>query len=212
MASEILQSSRRGFVKQGLGVGLGLAGAAAGGEGVAKALAGYQPKSLTGAELAVVNALMARLIPADPAAGGAAEAGAHIYLDRALAAHHAKHLDAYRSALAELEGLAKGERHAGIAAMPAAALDALITRMEKGELTGSKLDDGGKTFFNLVRRHTIEGFLSDPAYGGNRDFLGWQTIGYHGVQLWYPAEAQALNGKDERPQRSIADYGGGPKA
>ena len=199
MTAETFDSSRRGFVKQGLGLGL----AAAGGEAMARTLVGYQPASLTGPEFASVKALMARLIPADSASGGAVEAGAHVFLDRALATFHARHLPTYRAALAELDGLA---------VMPAAALDALIARMERGELTGAKLADGGRAFFNLIRRHTIEGFLSDPMYGGNHDFLGWKLIGYHGVQLWYSDESQQLNGDDVRPQRSIADYGGKPLA
>jgi hypothetical protein len=195
-----VRCDRRDFVKQGLGFGLA---STAGGEAVAKALAGYQPKTLTGPELAAVKALMARLIPPDPASGGAVEAGAHVFLDRALSTFHARHLPAYRTGLAELGGLA---------AMPAAALDALIGRMEKGELTGTKLADGGRAFFNLLRRHTLEGFLSDPMYGGNQDFIGWKLIGFHGVQLWFSAEDQQLNARDDRPQRSVADYGGKPLA
>lgn len=200
MGGEGLKSSRRAFVKQGLGLSLA---ATAGGEAVAKALAGYQPKSLTAAELASVKAIMARLIPADAASGGAVEAGAHVFLDRALASFHAKHLPTYRAALAEL---------GGVAAMPTAALDALIAKLEKGELTGTTLADGGKAFFNLLRRHTLEGFLSDPMYGGNQDFIGWKLIGFHGVQVWFSAEDQQLNGKDDRPQRSVADFGGKPVA
>jgi hypothetical protein len=209
MASEMLETSRRGFVKRGLGIGLvgGL-----GGDAMAKALAGYQPTALSQAEMASVRALMGRLIPADSEAGGAVEAGAHVYLDRALAGFHAHYLPVYRTALAELDLVARADGHAGVAAMPPAALDALIARMEKGEVAGGKLADGGKAFFNLIRRHAIEGFLSDPMYGGNQDFLGWKVIGFHGVQVWYPAEAQALNGRDDRPQRSIADYGGSPMA
>lgn len=202
MASERFDRSRRGFVKQGLGLGLALAGNSS---AMAKAVAGFQPTTFSPAELATVKALMARLIPADSEQGGAVEAGAHVYLDRALAGFHAKYLPVYRNALAALGRL-------GVAAMPAATLDALITRMEKGEEAGGALAGGGKPFFDLIRRHTIEGFLSDPMYGGNQDFLGWKVIGFHGVQVWYPAEAQALNGHDARPQRSIADYGGSPMA
>jgi gluconate 2-dehydrogenase gamma chain len=202
MTTDMFESSRRGFVKQGLGLGLGLAGS---GGAMAKAIAGFQPSTLSVAELASVKALMARIIPADSEHGGAVEAGAHVYLDRALAGFHARHLPVYRRALAELGQL-------GVAAMQPAALDALIGRMEQGALAGTRLADGGKAFFNLIRRHTIEGFLSDPIYGGNQDFLGWQVIGFHGVQVWYPAEAQALNGRETRPQRSIADYGGSPMA
>jgi hypothetical protein len=47
-------------------------------------------------------------------------------------------------------------------------------------------------------------------YGGNKDFLGWRVIGYNGVQLIYTAEAQQLNGRDDREQRSIATFGGHP--
>ena len=195
-----MKSSRRSFVKQGLGLGLAVT---AGSGGVAKALAGYQPKCLTGPEITAVKALMARLIPADSASGGAVEAGAHVFLDRALAAFHARHLPTYRAALAEI---------GDVAAMPAAALDTMISSMEKGELTGTTIADGGKAFFNLIRRHTLEGFLSDPIYGGNQDFLGWKLIGFHGVQVWFSAENQQLNGEDDRPQRSIADFGGAPVA
>jgi gluconate 2-dehydrogenase gamma chain len=33
-------------------------------------------------------------------------------------------------------------------------------------------------FFELVRRSVIEGFLSDPVYGGNHVKAGWNWIGY----------------------------------
>jgi hypothetical protein len=49
-------------------------------------------------------------------------------------------------------------------------------------------------------------------YGGNQDFIGWKLIGFHGVQLWFSAEDQQLNARDDRPQRSVADYGGKPLA
>jgi gluconate 2-dehydrogenase gamma chain len=35
-------------------------------------------------------------------------------------------------------------------------------------------------FFNLLVTHTRQGFLSDPVYGGNRDQVGWQVIGFPG--------------------------------
>ncbi len=28
--------------------------------------------------------------------------------------------------------------------------------------------------------HTIIGFLADPKYGGNRDYVGWKLLGYPG--------------------------------
>jgi gluconate 2-dehydrogenase gamma chain len=35
-------------------------------------------------------------------------------------------------------------------------------------------------FFNLLVTHTRQGFLADPVYGGNKDQLGWQVIGFPG--------------------------------
>lgn len=204
----LFKYSRRSFAKHGLG--LGLAASLASSEGLADVLAGYQPKTFTPHELATVKALMSRLIPADGKTGGAVEACAYIYLDQALGTYHARHVDTYRSGLQELDRLAQQERAAGFAALAPANMDEFITRMEKGALLGGKFPDGGIAFFNLLRKHTLEGFLSDPMYGGNRDFLGWQVIGYNGVQLIYPDATQQLNGHDAREQRSIAAFGGSP--
>lgn len=35
-------------------------------------------------------------------------------------------------------------------------------------------------FFPLLALHTRQGFYSDPIYGGNRDQVGWQLIGFDG--------------------------------
>lgn len=35
-------------------------------------------------------------------------------------------------------------------------------------------------FFNLLVTHTRQGFLADPIYGGNKDQIGWQVIGFPG--------------------------------
>jgi gluconate 2-dehydrogenase gamma chain len=35
-------------------------------------------------------------------------------------------------------------------------------------------------FFPLLVTHTRQGFLADPIYGGNRDHIGWQVIGFPG--------------------------------
>jgi gluconate 2-dehydrogenase gamma chain len=35
-------------------------------------------------------------------------------------------------------------------------------------------------FFKLLVTHTRQGFLADPIYGGNRDRVGWQVIGFPG--------------------------------
>ena len=35
-------------------------------------------------------------------------------------------------------------------------------------------------FMSLLVMHTRQGFYADPIYGGNRDRIGWQVIGFPG--------------------------------
>ena len=46
-------------------------------------------------------------------------------------------------------------------------------------------------FFPLLVRHTRQGFLADPVYGGNRDRVGWDVIGFPGPR----SMAEALAGR-----------------
>ncbi len=43
--------------------------------------------------------------------------------------------------------------------------------------TSAEIDLG---FVPLLALHTRQGFYSDPVYGGNRDHVGWQVIGFPG--------------------------------
>jgi gluconate 2-dehydrogenase gamma chain len=35
-------------------------------------------------------------------------------------------------------------------------------------------------FFSMFRQNVLEGMLADPAYGGNRDMVGWKWVGFPG--------------------------------
>jgi gluconate 2-dehydrogenase gamma chain len=44
-------------------------------------------------------------------------------------------------------------------------------------------------FFSTVLGDTYDGMFADPVYGGNRDYAGWNLIGYPGAQrAWTPRE------------------------
>jgi gluconate 2-dehydrogenase gamma chain len=61
--------------------------------------------------------------------------------------------------------------------------DKVLTGLEKGD---TKLDNvDSKAFFTVFLQNTIEGFLSDPIYGGNRDMVGWKLIGFPGARYDY---------------------------
>lgn len=40
--------------------------------------------------------------------------------------------------------------------------------------------DEDLTFFDTLCLHTRQGFYADPVYGGNKDQMGWKTIGFPG--------------------------------
>lgn len=163
---------------------------------------------LTPAERQALDALVARLIPADDLGPGAREAGVADFIDSQLAGSFgrgerwymkgpfAQGLETqgyqselspaglYRAALAALDAHCRdafdGRAFAGLAE---AEQDALIERMEEGELDLG--DVPVAAFFALVHDNTIEGFFSDPIYGGNRDMAGWRLVGFPGVRYDY---------------------------
>ena len=42
------------------------------------------------------------------------------------------------------------------------------------------MDQADQLFVQLLTAHTVEGMLCAPEYGGNRDRLGWQLVGFDG--------------------------------
>jgi gluconate 2-dehydrogenase gamma chain len=61
---------------------------------------------------------------------------------------------------------------------------------------------GADTFFGLVHKHVIEGFLADPMYGGNQGLVGWQLIGFPGAQRAYSPH-EMLDPNFRRPAQSL---------
>ena len=42
------------------------------------------------------------------------------------------------------------------------------------------------SFFELLRLHTIMGFLASPGYGGNYNQVGWKLIGFEDKHVFSP--------------------------
>ena len=63
---------------------------------------------------------------------------------------------------------------------------------------------GAAGFFNLVLTHTIQGTFSDPAHGGNVEFIGWRMLGYPGVRTTVTADLQRIDRMP--PERQVSAY------
>jgi gluconate 2-dehydrogenase gamma chain len=61
--------------------------------------------------------------------------------------------------------------------------DSYLASLEKG---GIDLDGVPcNVFFELLLKHTVEGFFSDPIYGGNKNKVGWRMLGFPGAYVDY---------------------------
>ena len=163
----------------------------------AQVAAGEALMSLTPAEAEIVRAVVARLIPSDQNGPGALEARADRYIDRALAGALKASRSVYSTGLADINTRAQSLKGNAFAKLPAADQDAVLSAVQQGSAQ----------FFNLIRTHTIQGTFGDPFYGGNKDFVGWDLIGYPGARTAVSAEMQRLDRKPEPSRKSAYDYG-----
>lgn len=143
-------------------------------------------------EADTVEALAARIVPGDAEDPGGREAGVLIYIDRALSGTYAAdYSGAYREGIRTLNDYT-GQRYGGknFFELSEADQDAVLGLLERGAVPGFG-EPGGEdstAFFEMMWAHTIEGMLSDPAYGGNRDTAGWKLIGFPGPRHGFSAE------------------------
>jgi gluconate 2-dehydrogenase gamma chain len=106
------------------------------------------------------------IVPADEFPS-ASQAGVLTYIDRQLTRHYRRHQDTYREGLDRAYTL--GMKHFG---KEPAALSA-----ELQEEFANDIAQQDRSFFELVRKHTFEGYYGSPRHGGNRDGVSWQMLG-----------------------------------
>jgi gluconate 2-dehydrogenase gamma chain len=158
-------------------------------------------ETLTAAESAALDALASRILPSDDGSPGAHEARAVHFIDRGLTGAMAASREQYALGLAALDAHAMEVSGNAFHRLAAPTQDAIIDAMTRNAIPNFPMLNAG--FFNTVRTHTIEGSFSDPYYGGNRDFVGWDLIGYPGVRAVSTAEDIRL-GRGLAPSRQSA--------
>jgi gluconate 2-dehydrogenase gamma chain len=130
---------------------------------------------LDGATAKEVEAMVERILPSDETPG-AKEAGVIYFIDRALTTFDKDKQSAYRDGLKTVE-----EKRAEM--FPGSTTIAALSESQQIELlTAVEHSD----FFQLLRFHTLAGFLGDPSYGGNRDQVGWKLIGFEHAMMYQP--------------------------
>jgi gluconate 2-dehydrogenase gamma chain len=132
-------------------------------------------QTLDGATAVDIEAIAAQIIPSTDGPG-AREAGVIYFIDRALSTFEADKRNAYRDGMSDLQQKRKQlfPNSPSIAALTAEQQMQLIRTIETSE------------FFELLRTHTVLGFLGNPSYGGNRDSAGWKYIGFEHRMAFQP--------------------------
>jgi gluconate 2-dehydrogenase gamma chain len=137
---------------------------------------------------ATVAAFAERLLPGEPGKPGATDANVLNYIDLALAGAYADQQDFYRRGLAGLDDHCRKTYQRSFVKLSYSQQDEVIGALEQGKAGGFEFPTA-QAFFNTLRTHTLEGMFADPVYGGNRNFAGWQLVGFPGAQLFYtPAD------------------------
>jgi gluconate 2-dehydrogenase gamma chain len=126
-------------------------------------------------EAVEIEAVAAQIIPSDDAPG-AREAQVIYFIDHALVTFDRDKQPDYTQGLKDLrhktqELFSSANRFSSLT--PAQQIQ-LLTAIDK------------TAFFELVRLHTIMGYLSRPEYGGNHDQAGWKLIGFEDQMIYEP--------------------------
>jgi gluconate 2-dehydrogenase gamma chain len=132
-------------------------------------------ETLDAGAAAEIEALAAQIIPSS-GGPGAREAGVIYFIDRALSTFAADQRDAYRTGLAELQQKRKE-------LFPDSTTIASLTNKQQMSLIKAIEESD---FFELLRTHTVLGFLGNPTYGGNRGQVGWTQIGLEDRMTYQP--------------------------
>jgi gluconate 2-dehydrogenase gamma chain len=184
---------------------------------------------LNGTEQAFIQAAVDTFIPADGLSPSGTECGVAVFIDRQLAGgygngarfyrsgpflkgkpEHGYQLsltpvDYFRQGIAETNAWSRKTRGKDFDRLSPADRDAALKEIDAGKAEFSGLN--AKAFLEALLLLAMEGFFSDPIYGGNRDMAAWKMIGYPGLPATYADKIEQYRGKkyDGAPQ-SIADF------
>jgi gluconate 2-dehydrogenase gamma chain len=167
----------------------------------------------TEAEAKLVAAAAERIFPSDASGPGATEAGVVIYIDRQLAGPYGR--DQFRYTKAPWTESVAEHGYQG-KATPREIYRAGIAQLEDfAGLSAEQQDERLRTiesslFFQLLRRHTLEGMFCDPHHGGNANMIGWQLIGYPGPRMSYRDEIGINPSPPKRKPVSLSEMVGRP--
>jgi gluconate 2-dehydrogenase gamma chain len=184
---------------------------------------------LTATEADFVSAAADTMIPADDLSPSGTDCGIVAFIDRQLASAWGGGAKMYRGGPFQKGKPEQGYQlaltpkeffQAGIAAanewsrktygkdfdrLAAADRATALKAMEDGKAEFSSFSS--RAFFGQLLTMTMQGFFSDPVYGGNRNKASWKMLGFPGLPATYADKVEEY--RDKRyvaPPQSISDF------
>jgi gluconate 2-dehydrogenase gamma chain len=164
--------------------------------------------ALSETERKILEAFVDRLVPKDEHGPGAVECGAANYIDQQLAGALAAEKTNFAAGLAAIDAFSQRSQNAPFIELAAERRDMVLTAMDGGSAAGFA---NARAVFSRIRRLTLEGMFSDPHYGGNANFAGWDLIHYPGPRLAVGPAEQSMTGEIKPYRRSAWPMGRSPQ-
>ena len=131
---------------------------------------------LTPAEAELVDALCEQIIPGDEDPG-AHEAGVVNFIDKQLAGFYRKHQAEYRRGLAGVDESSQSLFGKRFIELEWTQQTQVMQALEAGKALGETWkQQSARSFFSLIRNHTMQGFYGSPRHGGNRNYVSYKML------------------------------------
>lgn len=137
----------------------------------------------TNEEAGLVDAIVEQIIPTDEWMG-ARDAGVTNYIDKQLFGRLARLRDKYRKGLKAFGITCKEIYGKPFEKLSWDEQTNFLTRLEKGEFStlaiggGQVWEEGeDRSFFRLLRDHTMQGYYGSPRHGGNKGYVSYRMLG-----------------------------------
>ena len=177
--------------------------------------AGYQ--FLNTNESAFVEAAVDTLIPHDDVGPGALELGAATYIDRQMAGAYGKGdrmwlggpygagvpqqgwqfsltpAEFIRIGIADIDAYAQASQGDFFSSLSADKRTAVLKDVEAGKAKLPNVPD--QAWFGEFLELTVEGYLGDPMYGGNKGKAAWTMLGFPGADAMYMDKIEPFRNK-----------------
>ncbi len=133
-------------------------------------------KFFTDGEVETLAAICEQIVPADEDPG-AIDAGVPNFIDKQLAGPYRRFQDVYRLGLAGIDETSRAMFGKRFCLLKWDDQTSVLKALEAGKAAGSTWQkQSARTFFELARDHTLQGFYGSPRHGGNRDYVSYRML------------------------------------